>query len=48
MEKFDKRTVTQENVTAFMSHIEVKVAELLFETGNQFYPQSFAQKISTP
>ena len=30
----DKREVTQENVTAFMSSIEVKVAELLIETGN--------------
>ena len=31
----DKQTVTQDNVTAFMSSIEVKVAELLIETGNQ-------------
>ena len=46
--KIDKRAVTQENVTAFMSHIELKVAELLFETGNQFSPQAFAQKIPTP
>ena len=38
IDKIDKRAVTQENVTAFMSHIELKVAELLFETGNQFSP----------
>ena len=30
----DRQAVTQENVTAFMSSIEVKVAELLIETGN--------------
>ena len=30
----DKRDVTKENVSAFMSSIEVKVAELLIETGN--------------
>ena len=36
----DKQDVTKENVTAFMSSIEVKVAELLIETGNQ---HSFAQ-----
>ena len=30
----DKHDVTQENVSAFMSAIEVKIAELLIETGN--------------
>ena len=39
----DKQTVTKENVFAFMSSIEVKVAELLLDTGNQIsIPQSFA------
>ena len=34
--------MTQHNVSAFMSSIEMKVAELLIETGNQVIPQSFA------
>ena len=39
----DKQTVTKENVSAFMSSIEMKVAELLLDTGNQIsIPQSFA------
>ena len=32
----NKRDVTQANVSAFMSSIEMRVAELMFETGNQF------------
>ena len=32
----DKRDVTKVNVSAFMSSIEVKVAELLIETGNEY------------
>ena len=40
----NKLEVTQENVSAFMSSIEVKVAELLIQTGNQpQMPNSFAQ-----
>ena len=40
----NKLEVTQENVSAFMSSIEVKVAELLIQTGNQPQrPNSFAQ-----
>ena len=40
----NKLEVTQENVSAFMSSIEVKVAELLLQTGNQpQMPNSFAQ-----
>jgi len=38
----DKREVTQDNVNAFMSSIEVKVAELLYETGNNHLSQSIA------
>ena len=39
----NKLEVTQENVSAFMSSIEVKVAELLIQTGNQpQMPNSFA------
>ena len=39
----NKLEVTQENVSAFMSSIEVKVAELLLQTGNQpQMPNSFA------
>ena len=39
----DKQTVTKENVFAFMSAIEMIVAELLLDTGNQIsIPQSFA------
>ena len=39
----NKLQVTQENVSAFMSSIEVKVAELLIQTGNQpQMPNSFA------
>ena len=33
-EVVNRRQVTEENVTAFMSSIEMKVGELLFETGN--------------
>ena len=40
----NKLEVTQENVSAFMSSIEVKVAELLIQTGNTpQMPNSFAQ-----
>ena len=40
----NKLEVTQENVSAFMSSIEVKVAELLISTGNTpQMPNSFAQ-----
>ena len=37
-----KDEVTQENVSAFMAAIEMKVAELLVETGNDSMPQNLA------
>ena len=36
----DKRDVTQENVSAFMSAIEMKVAQLLMDSGNDAMPPS--------
>ena len=38
VEQIDKRDVTKQNVTVFMSSVEMKVAELLMETGNQPAP----------
>lgn len=43
----DKFNVTEENVTAYMSSIEMKVAELLLETGNQMV-QEVALSETTP
>ena len=50
IENVDKRAVTKENVTVFMSSVEMKVAELLLETGNApDTPQSsFAQNVAKP
>ena len=44
----DRKDLTEDNVSAFMSSIEMKVAELLIETGNQFSPQSFAANVPAP
>lgn len=45
----DKFNVTEENVTAYMSSIEMKVAELLMETGNSHQVvQQVAKSETTP